>query len=46
MRSTALPALSNASPYHLVTDSSVDDLNANIPNLKEKIDALNFRFLK
>ena len=44
MRPSALPALSNAAPYHLVTDSSVEDLNANIPSLKEEIDALNFRF--
>merc|ERR1712241_1022480 len=38
-----LPALSNASPYHLVTQASVDDLNKRIPNLTEPITALNFR---
>ena len=44
MKPTALPALSNAAPYHLVTDSSVEELNAKIPCLKERVDALNFRF--
>ena len=44
MKPTALPALSNAAPYHLVTDSSVEELNAKIPSLKERVDALNFRF--
>ena len=44
MKPTALPALSNAAPYHLVTDSSVEELNAKIPSLKEPVDALNFRF--
>ena len=44
MKPTALPALSNAAPYHLVTDSSVEELNKKIPSLKERVDALNFRF--
>ena len=38
-----LPALSNVAPYHLVTQSSVDFLNENIPNLVESVNALNFR---
>ena len=45
MKPTALPALSNAAPYHLVTDSSVEELNKKIPSLKERVDALNFRFV-
>ena len=44
MKPSALPALSNAAPYHLVTDSSVEELNAKIPSLKERVEALNFRF--
>ena len=44
MKPSALPALSNAAPYHLVTDSSVEELNKKIPSLKERVDALNFRF--
>ena len=43
MKPTALPALSNAAPYHLVTDSSLDEINAKIPSLKDKVEALNFR---
>ena len=39
-----LPALSNVAPYHLVTQSSVDFLNENIPNLVEPVNALNFRW--
>ena len=41
-----LPALSNAAPFHLVSQSSVDELNKRVPNLKTPITALNFRFDK
>lgn len=38
-----LPALSNVTPYHIVSQASVDELNRKIPDLKMPIEALNFR---
>merc|ERR1711892_264829 len=43
MGPTYLPALSNAAPYHLVTDSSVFDLNRQMQNNRDECVALNFR---
>jgi len=43
MGETHLPALSNVSPYHVVTQASVNDLNSRIENLKRPVHALNFR---
>ena len=34
---------SNAAPYHVVTQTSVDEINKKIPDLKEPVPALNFR---
>ena len=43
MGPTYLPALSNAAPYHLVTSSSVTELNLQLNNKDDKVTALNFR---
>jgi len=43
MGPTYLPALSNAAPYHLVTSSSVTELNLQLKNKDDKVTALNFR---
>jgi len=43
MGPTYLPALSNAAPYHLVTSSSVSELNLQLNNTDNKVHALNFR---
>jgi len=43
MGPTYLPALSNAAPYHLLTEQSVDELNKQMKKTEDKVTALNFR---